>query len=143
MYEMIKEKSGNMSVLQMCEGLGLCRSGYYRWLSGGVGVDGDLELREEIQSIALEWSAYGYRRITAELRRRGYVINHKRVRRVMREDNLLCLRKKSFMKITNSDHKHLIYPNLAGDLELSGIISGSYIIYSTRSFPIFSYNLSV
>jgi transposase InsO family protein len=105
----------------MCGSLGLCRSGYYRWLSGGAGVDGDLELREEIQSIALEWSAYGYRRITAELRRRGYVVNHKRVRRVMREDNLLCLRKKSFMKTTDSDHKHLIYPNLARDLELSGI----------------------
>lgn len=121
MYEMIKENSGNMSVLQMCGGLGLCRSGYYRWLSGGAGVDGDLELREEIQSIALEWSAYGYRRITAELRRRGYVVNHKRVRRFMKEDNLLCLRKKSFIKTTDSDHKHLIYPNLARDLELSGI----------------------
>lgn len=121
MYEMIKENSGNMSVLQMCGGLGLCRSGYYRWLSGGAGVDGDLELREEIQSIVLEWSAYGYRRITAELRRRGYVVNHKRVRRFMKEDNLLCLRKKSFIKTTDSDHKHLIYPNLARDLELSGI----------------------
>lgn len=121
MYETIRENRGNMSVLQMCASLGLCRSGYYRWLCGGAGVDGDLELREEIQDIALEWGAYGYRRITAELRRRGYVVNHKRVQRVMREDNLLCLRKKSFMKTTNSDHKHLIYPNLARDLELSGI----------------------
>ena len=58
MYEMIRENSGNMSVLQMCESLGLCRSDYYRWLSGVAGVDGDLELREEIQSIALEWSTY-------------------------------------------------------------------------------------
>jgi transposase InsO family protein len=121
MYETIKENSGNMPVLQMCGSLGVCRSGYYRWLSGVAGVDGDLELREEIQDIALEWSAYGYRRIMAELRRRGYVVNHKRVLRVMREDNLLCLRKKSFMKTTDSDHKHLIYPNLARDLELSGI----------------------
>lgn len=121
MYEMIKENRGNMPVLEMCRSLGLCRSDYYRWLSVGVGVDGDLELREEIQSIALEWSTYGYRRIRAELRRRGNVVNHKRVLRVMREDNLLCLRRKGFMKTTDSDHKHLIYPNLARDLEPSGI----------------------
>ena len=121
MYEVIVGDSNNMSVLQMCGSLGLCRSDYYRWLSEGVGVDSDLELGEEIQSIALEWSTYGYRRITAELQRRGYVVNHKRVLRVMREDNLLCLRKKSFMKTTDSDHKHLIYPNLEKDLEPSGI----------------------
>ena len=121
MYEMMVESSSNMSVLQMCGSLGLCRSDYYRWLSEGVGADSDLELREEIQSIALEWSAYGYRRITAELQRRGYVVNHKRVLGIMREDNLLCLRKKGFMKTTDSDHKHLIYPNLAKDLEPSGI----------------------
>lgn len=127
MQEMIREESGgNVSVYGMCETLGVCRAGYYRRRSesdrGGVGVDEDLELREEIQRIALEWSAYGYRRITAELRRRGIVVNHKRVLRVMREDNLLCLRKKSLIvRTTDSNHSHRVYPNLALELEINGI----------------------
>jgi len=121
MYEMIVENSGNMSVLQMCGSLGLCRSDYYRWLSEGVGVDSDLELREEIQRIALEWSSYGYRRIRAELRRRGIGVNHKRVLRLMRGDNLLCLRKRGFIRTTDSMHNHMVYPNLAKGLEPSGI----------------------
>jgi len=120
-YGMIKEESINMPVLQMCISLGVCRSDYYRWVSKGTVAGSDLELREEIQGIALEWSAYGYRRTTAELKRRGFVVNHKRVLRVMREDNLLCLRKKSFIKTTDSNHKHFIYPNLAKAIELSGI----------------------
>ena len=78
---------------------------------GGLGwkmvdVDKDLELRDRIQSIALEWSVYGYRRILAELRRQGIVVNHKRVLRLMREDNILCLRKKSFIRTTDSIHSH-------------------------------------
>ncbi len=110
-----------MPVLQMCISLGVCRGDYYRWVSKSTVAGSDLELREEIQGIALEWSTYGYRRITAELKRRGFVVNHKRVLRVMREDNLLCLRKKSFIKTTDSNHRHFIYPNLAKEIELSGI----------------------
>lgn len=121
MYEMIGEGSSNSSVSGMCETLGVCRAEYYRWRSGMERVDNDLELRDKIQSIALEWSAYGYRRITAELRRQGVIVNHKRVLRLMREDNLLCLRKKSFIRTTDSNHSHRVYPNLAQDLEISGI----------------------
>jgi putative transposase len=51
-----------------------------------------MELRDAIHRVALEWPAYGYRRITAELRRRGFECNHKRTLRLIREDNLLCLR---------------------------------------------------
>jgi transposase InsO family protein len=70
-------------------------------------VDKDLELRDRIQGIALEWSVYGYRRIWAELRRQGIIVNHKRVLRVMREDNLLCLRKKSFIKTLKMEEVYL------------------------------------
>jgi transposase InsO family protein len=66
-------------------------------------------------------SSYGYRRITAELRRRGEVINHNRVLRLMREDNLLCLRKHKFICTTNSNHSQKIYPNLAGGMKLSRV----------------------
>ncbi len=119
MYEMIREGSCNNSVSGMCEALGVCRAEYYRWRTGVemIDVDKDMELRDRIQSIALEWSVYGYRRIRAELRRQGIVVNDKRVLRLMREDNLLCLRKKSFIKTTDSSHSHRIYPNLARGLE--------------------------
>lgn len=126
MYEMIDRQTQEshrsyLSVAQMCEALDVSRSEYYRWRCGIVEVDGDLELRDEIQRIALEMSAYGYRRITAELRRRGVVANHKRVLRLMREDNLLCLRKRGFIRTTDSNHTQRVYPNLAKDSVLSGI----------------------
>jgi transposase InsO family protein len=88
---------------------------------GDPQADRDLKLRGEIQKIALEWPAYGSRRITAELRRRKWTVNRKRVRRLMREDNLLCLRKRKFVVTTDSDHGLRVYPNLARQLTLTGI----------------------
>ena len=78
-----------------------------------------MELRDAIQKIALEMPAYGYRRITAELHRRDRTVNHKRVLRVMREDNLLCLRRRAFVRTTDSDHKLPVYKNLAKDVKLN------------------------
>lgn len=86
-----------------------------------INVNADVELRNEIQLIALEMSAYGYRRITFELKRRGLIVNHKRVLRLMREDNLLCIRKKKYIITTDSEHTLPVYPNLVPDLNLSGI----------------------
>lgn len=80
-----------------------------------------MELRDEIQKIAIQNPAYGYRRVTAELGRRKWVVNRKRVLRLMREDNLLCLRRRSFVRTTNSDHKLPVYPNLAKELRVSGL----------------------
>ena len=78
-----------------------------------------MELRDAIQMIAVEMPAYGYRRITAELRRGDRAVNHKRVLRLMREDNLLCLRRRAFVRTTDSDHKLPVYPNLAKDVKLN------------------------
>ena len=61
-------------------------------------------MRDAIQRIAVEMPAYGSRRITAELRCQGWVINRKRVQRMMRQDNLLCLRRKKFIRTTDSEH---------------------------------------
>ena len=72
----------------------------------------DVELRDRIQRIALRFPAYGRPRITAELKRQGWDVNHKRVGRIMREDNLLCLRKRKFHATTDSRHSFRIYPNL-------------------------------
>jgi transposase InsO family protein len=111
----------SLSVAQMCETLGVSRIDYYRMPKEVAESDADLELRDHIQAVALEMSAYGYRRITAELRRRGVIANHKRVLRLMREDNLLCLRKRKFIRTTDSNHSLAIYPNLAGEMALSRI----------------------
>jgi transposase InsO family protein len=80
-----------------------------------------MELRAAIQRVALEFPSYGWPRITAELKRRGWAVNHKRVYRLMREDNLLCLRKRRFVVTTDSDHDLPVYPNLARQMTLTGL----------------------
>lgn len=104
----------------MCGLVRVSRAGFYRWPSPAAGVDRDLELRDAIQRIALEFPSYGWPRMTAELRRRGWVVNHKRVYRRMREDNLLCVRRRKFVLTTDSGHGLPVYPNLARGMRLSG-----------------------
>jgi putative transposase len=98
------------------------RAGFYRWQSASPAQDPDMDLRDEIQRIALEFPYYGWPRVTRELTNRGWQANHKRVYRIMREDNLLCLRRRKFVvATTNSNHNRPVYPNLAGGLALTGI----------------------
>jgi len=106
---------------RLCALAAVSRAGFYRWQQAPPAADADLDLRDEIQRIALEWPCYGWRRVTAELRRRGWAVNHKPVRRLMREDNLLCLRRRKFVVTTDSNHELPVYPNLAADLVLTGI----------------------
>ena len=101
---------------------GVSRPSFYRFDEEGLTrVDRDMDLRDAIQRIALQWPSYGRPRITAELKRRGREVNHKRVGRIMREDNLLCLRRRKFVVTTDSDHGFRVYPNLAGSMELTGL----------------------
>jgi putative transposase len=80
-----------------------------------------MDLRNEIQQVALRWPAYGYRRVHAELVRGGWKVNHKCVLRLLRSDNLLCVRRRKFILTTDSGHSLPIYPNLAKGLVLNGI----------------------
>jgi len=80
-----------------------------------------MTLRNQIQHIALRGPAYGYRRVHAELVRRGWKINHKRVLRLMRSDNLLCVRRRKFIFTTDSRHGLPIYPNLVEGLVVTSI----------------------
>ena len=80
-----------------------------------------MELRDAVQRIALEWPSYGRPRITEELRRQGWTVNPKRVRRLLREDNLLCLRNRKFVVTTDSNHGRKIYPNLVGKITPTGM----------------------
>lgn len=106
----------------MCEVAGLSRASFYRcWGAEDEPARRDVALRDAIQKIALEWPSYGSRRITEELRHRGWEVNRKRVQRRMREDNLLCLRKRKFVVTTDSGHALAVYPNLAPSLVLTGV----------------------
>lgn len=100
----------------------LSRSGFYRFDEDReAGRDPDMDLRDAIQRIALEWPSYGRPRITAELRRRGWTVNPKRVYRILREDNLLCVRKRKFIVTTDSNHGRKVYPNLAGKMVVTDV----------------------
>ena len=100
----------------------ISRSGFYRFDKGcPPRPDDDMKLRDAIHRIALEWPSYERPRITAELRRQGWTVNHKRVRRRLREDNLLCLRKRKFVVTTDSNHGRRVHPNLAGTMTLTGV----------------------
>ena len=106
---------------RLCELGQVNRTGFYRWQQAPATIDHDLDLRDEMQRIAVEFPYYGWRRMQKELKDRGWVVNHKRVRRLMREDNLLCLRRRKFVVTTDSNHHRPVHPNLAGELELTGL----------------------
>jgi putative transposase len=108
-------------VNRLCQTAGVSRAGYYRFPLRPQRQEADMDLRSQIQRIALRWPAYGYRRVQAELQRQGWAVNHKRVLRRMRADNLLCLRRRKFILTTDSKHGLPIYPNLAQDMVLTSI----------------------
>jgi len=109
-----------LAIERMVELGRVSRSGFYRF-DESARPDPDMNLRDAIQRIALEWPSYGRPRITRELRRRGWTVNPKRVYRLLREDNLLCVRKRKFVVTTNSNHGLHVYPNLAADMILTGV----------------------
>jgi transposase InsO family protein len=116
---------GSLPIVHSCTALEVSRATFYRQREKVLRPDPEeMIIRDHIQRIALEWPTYGYRPITAELNRRYKTapVNHKRVLRMMREDNLLCLRKhRRFIVTTDSNHGYRIYPNLAGDLTPTGL----------------------
>ena len=113
---------GGLSVERMCRWAGVSRAGFYRWWGAADAPAEDMEVRSAIQRIVIEHKRrYGYRRVAAELRRRGMVVNHKRVARLMREDNLLAVQPKAFVTTTQSDREVEVYLNLAARMELTGV----------------------
>jgi putative transposase len=109
----------SLTIRRMCALTRVSRAGFYR--RGVISEGASVELRDQVQRVALEWPPYGSRRITAELRRCGVSVNRKRVQRLMREDNLLCLRKRKFVTTTDSAHGLKVYPNLAAALVVSEV----------------------
>ncbi len=113
---------GSLSIERMCYLAQVSRASFYRALAEQMPQQEEMELRSAIQEIALEHRRrYGYRRITAQLRRRGMRVNHKRVLRIMREDNLLAVQPRAFVRTTDSQHECEIYLNLASRMKLTGV----------------------
>ena len=111
-----------LTVKRMLKLAHVSRASFYRFEENAEsGPHPDLDLRDAIQRIALEWPSYGRRRVTAELRRQNWPVNPKRVHRLMREDNLLCVRKRKFIATTDSKHGRKVYPNLARTMVLTGM----------------------
>ncbi len=106
----------------MCQLSGVSRAGYYRHLTEKSPDEAEMELRAAIQDVVLQHRRrYGIRRVTQELHRRGRIVNHKRVERIMREDNLLAIRYRKYILTTDSRHDYPVYVNLAGRMTLTGI----------------------
>jgi putative transposase len=113
---------GELTVERMCALAGVSRAGYYRQWQACAPRQEETAVRDAIQRVALENRRYGYRRIAAQLRREGLAANHKRVLRLMRRDNLLCLRRRPFVPVTtDSRHSWQVVPNLARGLVPSGL----------------------
>jgi len=115
--DVMSRPQGDLTVEKMCMLAGVSRAGYYRHWARSAPRQERTGIRDQIQRIALANRRYGYRRITAELRREGMVVNHKRVQRLMHEDILLVLRRRPFVPVTtDSDHEWHVVPNLARGL---------------------------
>jgi len=111
-----------LTIRRMVELSAVSRASFYRSLAPkAAGSDADMDLRDAIQRIALAWPCYGRPRLTAELRRQGWRVNPKRVYRLMREDNLLCVRRRKFLVTTDSAHGLRVYSNLARTMVLTTI----------------------
>lgn len=107
---------------QQCQTAEVSRAGFYRYLKQTVPDQADLLLRARLQELAVAHHRLrGYRMLTALLRREGQVVNHKRVLRLMREDNLLSLRRKKYVFTTDSAHSLPIYANLARNAKLTAL----------------------
>jgi len=113
---------GALSIERMCALAGVSRASYYRHWRRAAPRREQIELRDVLQRLAVAHRHYGYRRLNALLRREGWAVNHKRVLRLMRTDNLLCLRRRAFVPATtDSRHDWRVVPNLARGMQVTGL----------------------
>jgi len=113
---------GGLTIERMCLLGRVSRAGFYRWLRAEAPGEEEMDVRATIHQVVLEHRRrYGYRRVSRELRRRGLMVNHKRVARLMREDNLLAIQPRAWVQTTDSSHELKVYLNLAARMQLTGI----------------------
>jgi putative transposase len=107
-------QQGSLGIDRLCDLARVSRATYYRHWKRSEPAQADVELRDRMQRICLRHKNYGYRRLQRELSKLGLVVNHKKLRRLMREDNLLAVRKRRWITTTDSRHPRAVFPNLAG-----------------------------
>jgi len=117
----IQDAPEALPIRRQCQLSGLSRATYYRHCKSSALVpsQADLRLRTALHQLAGEMTDYGYRRMTRQLQRDGFVVNSKKIRRIMREEKLLCQPQKRFVVTTDSDHDGVLYPNLAKTKEVT------------------------
>jgi putative transposase len=113
---------GGLTIERMCQLGGVSRTGFYRHWQQHQPREEEMELRAQMQQIVLAHRGnYGYRRVSRELKQQGLLVNHKRVLRLMQQDNLLAVQRRKFVLTTDSRHDLPVYMNLAARMQLSGI----------------------
>src|SRR5690348_9012746 len=115
------QMQGSLTIRELCESAVVSRASYYRSWRRQEPKAEEIALRDAIQRLALKDRHCGYRRIGRLLKREGWLANHKRVLRLMREDNLLGIRRRRFIVTTDSNHQWRIYPNLARRMVVNGV----------------------
>jgi len=105
----------------MCELAGVSRASFYRHWEQQEPTEAEMALRDAVQRAALAHRHYGYRRIVVLIEREGFLVGAKKVRRLMRQDNLLAIRRRKFVVTTDSDHNFQVHPNLAQHLQLTAL----------------------
>lgn len=120
MIRHLQQQHPDLALARLCELFGVSRAWYY---ACGVGETAarDVAVRDAVEAIIVAFPGYGYRRVTAQLRREGWRINHKRVLRIMREESLLCQLKRHFLVTTDANHPLPTYPNLVTGHPLDGL----------------------
>lgn len=114
----LQQEFPSLSSRQLCTLLGVSRSWVYERLQASSQAERDVALRDTIEQIVLEFPGYGYRRVTAELHRQQWLVNHKCVLRIVRQEALLCQLQRSWVATTDARHALQTYPNLLADLSL-------------------------
>lgn len=116
-----RQGEDGLGVQHLCALARLSRAGYYRFLQEKAPAEENMTVREAIQRLCVAHRHYGSRRVGAQLRREGLIVNRKRVQRLMREDNLLAIRKRKFVVTTDSVPALTVYPNLAKRLTVTAV----------------------
>jgi putative transposase len=116
------QEQGKLGVERMCQLAGVSRASYYRHWEVVAPDEAEMAVRASIQEVILTHRRrYGYRRVAVDLRRQGMAVNHKRVLRIMREDNLLAIRYRKYILTTDSEHDCQVYLNLAARMTVTAI----------------------
>lgn len=110
-----------MTIQRMCELAAVSRASFYRGWEQKAPSAAEVALRDAVQRMALAHRDHGYRRITPLIQRAGFVAGEEKVRRILRSDNLLAVRRRKFVVTTDSNHRFRVHPNLAESMELTAV----------------------